>query len=52
MGAGLQFRGLVHYSHGRKHGGTQADEMLEKEHSVLHPDPQAMGRARATQGLT
>lgn len=52
MGAGLQFRALAHYCHGGKHGGTQADEMLEKEHRVLHPDPQAMGRERATQGLT
>jgi hypothetical protein len=24
VGPGLQFRGLVHYHHGRKHGGTQA----------------------------
>ena len=30
IGAGLQFRGLVHYHHGRKHGGTQADVVLEK----------------------
>lgn len=27
--AGLQFRGLDHRHHGRKHGGMQADKMLE-----------------------
>jgi hypothetical protein len=31
IGAALQFRGLVHYHHGRKHGGMQADMVLEKE---------------------
>ena len=30
IGAGLQFRGLVYYHHGRKHGGVQADMVLEK----------------------
>ena len=33
------FKGLVHYHHGGKHGGTQADLMLEKELRVLHLDP-------------
>lgn len=28
-GAGLQFRGFVHYQHGGEHGGTQADMVLE-----------------------
>ena len=28
--AGLQVRGLVHYHHGRKHGGTQAEDVLER----------------------
>jgi hypothetical protein len=30
IGAGLQFRGLVHYHHSRKyaHGGVQADMVL------------------------
>ena len=37
--AGLQFRGLVHYHHGRKHGSVQADMVLEKELRVLHLDP-------------
>jgi hypothetical protein len=27
---GLQSRALVHYHHGRKHGGLQADMVLEK----------------------
>jgi hypothetical protein len=26
----LQFRGLIHYQQGRKHGSTQADMMLER----------------------
>jgi hypothetical protein len=34
------FRGSVHYHHGRKHGGTQADMVLE-ELRVLHLDPKA-----------
>ena len=37
-GTGLQFRGLVHYHHGRKHSGTQADMVPEREMGVLHPD--------------
>jgi hypothetical protein len=38
IGAGLQFRGLVHYHHGRKHGSIQSDMMLEKEPRILHLD--------------
>jgi len=30
LGLAYRFRGLVHYHHGRKHNGTQADTMLEK----------------------
>jgi hypothetical protein len=30
-GAGLQFRDSVHCHHGGKHGGMQADMVLEKE---------------------
>ena len=37
--AQLQFRGLVHYHHGGKHGSTQAAMVLEKEPRVLHLDP-------------
>ena len=45
IGAGLQFRGLVHYLvHGRKHGGMQADMVMEKELRALHLDSQAVGR--------
>jgi hypothetical protein len=33
--------GLAHYLHGGKHGGTQADMMLEKEPRVLLLDRQA-----------
>ena len=36
IGAGLQFRGSVHYHHGRKHGSIQADMVLEKELRVMH----------------
>ena len=41
VGAGLQFRGLVHYHHGRNHGSVQADMALEKELRVLHLNLQA-----------
>lgn len=36
IGSGLHFRGLVHHCHSRKHGGTQADPVLEKELRHLH----------------
>jgi hypothetical protein len=36
------FRSLVHYHHGRKHGSKQADVVLEKELRVLHLDLQAV----------
>ena len=42
VGAGLQFRGLVHYHYGRKHGGVQADMVLEKTR-VLRLDLKASG---------
>ena len=38
-GAGLEFRGLVHDHHVRKHNSMQADMGLEKELGVLHPNP-------------
>ena len=38
IGAGLQSRGSVHYHHGRRHGGMQADMVLEKKLRVLHLD--------------
>ena len=48
IGAGLQFKGLVHYYH----GGMQVDMVLEKELRVLHLDLQAAGRRLcATLGL-
>ena len=50
-GAGLQFRGLVHYHHGRKHGSVQADMVLEKELRVLHLDRQAAGTKSEPLGL-
>jgi hypothetical protein len=39
LGLVYSFRGSVHYHHGRKHGGVQADILLEKELRVLHFDP-------------
>ena len=44
MGAGLQFRGLVHYHDGGKYGIGQADMVPEKELRVLHLDPQTAAR--------
>ena len=44
VGAGLQFRGSVHYYHGGKHGIMQADVVLEKELRVLHLDSKETGR--------
>ena len=35
----------------RKHGGTQADMVLEEELKVLHLDPQAAGRDSEPLGL-
>ena len=47
IGAGLQFRGLVHYHNGRKRGSVQANMVLEKKQLVLHLDPKAVeGRLR------
>ena len=44
MGLAYRSRALVHYHHGRKHGGVQADMVLEKKLRVLHPGQQAAGR--------
>jgi hypothetical protein len=35
LGVAYRFRGLVHYTHGKKYGSIQADMMLEKELRVL-----------------
>jgi hypothetical protein len=43
LGLAHSFRGLVRYQHGRKHGGGEADMVLEKEVRVLSLDPQAAG---------
>ena len=42
VGAGLEFRGLVHYCHCGKHDSVQAGMMLQKDLRVLHLDPQAV----------
>jgi hypothetical protein len=44
LGLAYNFRGLVHYQLGRKHGGVQANMMLEKELRALHLDPTASKR--------
>lgn len=46
LGLAGWFRGLVHYSCGGKHGGTQADLVLEKELRVLHTYQQAAGKEK------
>ena len=35
LGLAHNFRGVVHYCHGRNHGSMQADVVLEKELRVL-----------------
>ena len=44
FGAGLLFRELVHYHHGRKHDDMQTEMMLEKMLRVLHLDRQSVER--------
>jgi hypothetical protein len=44
---GKQFRGLVYYHQGRKHGSIQADMVLAEELRALHPDVKK-GRDTAT----
>ena len=39
IGTGLQFRGLLHYCHGGKHGGLQGD-LVPEELRVLYLDLQ------------
>ena len=39
-----EFRGLVHFHHGRKRGGAQADMMLEKGPRALHLHQWKKGR--------
>lgn len=38
IGLAYNFRGSVHYQHGRKHGSVLAGMVLEKELRVLHLD--------------
>jgi hypothetical protein len=51
LGLAYSFRGLVHYHHGRIHGGMQADMVLERELKVLYLEPQAARRDRDQLGL-
>lgn len=51
LGLAYSFRGLVHYQHGGKHGGKQADMVLGKELRVLHPDVHATGETGPGPGL-
>ena len=50
MELAYRFRGLVHSHHGRKHGDTQADIVLEKEPRVLHLSPQIAEKVERTTG--
>jgi hypothetical protein len=43
LGLAYSFRDSIHYHHGRKHGSTQADMVLE-ELRALHLDPKAARR--------
>jgi len=36
LGLAYSSQGLVHYHHGRKHGGLQTGMVLEKEMRILH----------------
>lgn len=45
MDLAYNFRGLLHYHLGGKHGGTQADKVLGKDQS-LHLYQQAAGREK------
>jgi hypothetical protein len=44
LGLAYNFRGTVHYHHGRKHGSLQADMVQEKEIKVLYFDLKAARR--------
>ena len=46
-----RFRGLVHYHHGQKYGGTQADPVLVKDPRVLHLVRLTAGRESVSLGL-
>jgi hypothetical protein len=50
LGLAYSFRGLVHYHHCRKHGGMQADMVLEEELRVLHLGLKAARRLDSTWG--
>ena len=54
MGLDYNFRGLVHYCHGGKHGSVQADMVLEEELILKqHLDPQAIvGKLSTTLSIT
>ena len=50
MGLTYSSRGLVHCHYGRKHGGMQADMVLEEELRVLHLGLKAARRLDSTWG--
>jgi hypothetical protein len=43
LGLAYNFRGLVHYHHGKQHGTMQVDMVLEKELRILQFDQKAAG---------
>ena len=50
IGAGLQFRGLIHYHHGGKHGSVQANIVME-ELRILRLDTEAAEGDCAIMGI-
>jgi hypothetical protein len=44
IGAGIQFRSLVHYHPGRKHGNVKAKMVVRKELRVLQLEQQAASK--------
>ena len=49
MGLAYSFRSLVHCHHGRKHGDTQKNIVLQEELRGLQPYHQVSGRERERQ---
>lgn len=49
LGVVYSFRGIFHYQHGGKHGGTQKD-LGPEEVRILRLDPQEAGREKWGEG--
>lgn len=46
LGAGIKFRGLVRYHHGRRDGSMHERHGVGKELRALHLDPQSARKER------